>query len=233
MPRSIPAVGLVLVASLAVIAAVAACTVVHDLGSTGVDGSDDSGTGGASDSDALGRDDATSSLDASDAQARDATSDGATGPLANALPSGYCCTNDEQCRMRHCLDSPSGRMCFDECSADTQWFCDRPNLDFRCDLAAPSFDQACRPQAGESFACLDPSAFVRGTKEAGACCAMREDGLLGQECASNLCMTKGNGPFFCTQICEAGADCPTDHDCVEHLFYKLCVPRGTTYTCAE
>lgn len=208
--------------------AIAACVVVQDLGATGesVDGGD-----GAT------PDDATTVEGGTDGGGLDVVTDGASddgragpGPFG-ALPTGYCCTNDEQCRQRHCLPSDAGRMCFDECNAQAQGFCDRPFLDFRCDLGQPEYQQTCIPQEGEAFTCLPPSQFVAGTKAAGECCASRPDNLHGQECASNLCIQKRDGPWACTRICEAGVDCPTDWSCIPQIYWSICVPNGLTYTC--
>ena len=214
-----------------VAAALAACVVVQDLGATGErnDGGTDEDASGASPE--AGTTDAGFDATSSDGSDAD-TPDGLVGPGPyGALATGYCCTNDEQCRHRHCLPSAYGRMCFDECSAQNQPFCDRPFLDFRCDLQQPPYSQTCIPQEGAPFTCLPPAQFVRGAKAAGECCAARPDNLHGQECASNLCMQKRDGPWACTRICEAGVDCPTDWSCISQIYWSICVPNGLTYTC--
>lgn len=213
----------------AVAALLAACVVVQDLGATGTAEEADAGDATAPEDAPSGETSADGGLDV---VTDGASADGRTGPGAfGALPTGYCCTSDEQCRNRHCLPSASGRMCFDECNAQAQAFCDRPFLDFRCDLAQPEFQQTCIPQEGEPFTCLPPSQFVPGTKAAGECCAARPDNLHGQECASNLCIQKRDGPWACTRICEAGVDCPTDWSCIPQIYWSICVPNGITYTC--
>lgn len=197
-----------------------ACVLVQDLGSTG-SAADGGGSGGdAAPNEAAPPADAAPPKDA----ANDTTPDGPTGPGPyGALPSGYCCTSDDECRFRRCVETAGGRMCLDACSASRPGICRRPGLAFTCD------GTTCQPSAG--FACLDASTFVRGTGTTGACCTDSSDGLAGHECEANLCLAVGDQPWFCTRRCDGGADCPADYRCYPVGDRQECIPASSTYTC--
>ena len=221
-----------LAGTAAAAAVLAACAIVQDLGSTGVgdagtDGGGGAGDGSRSDDDARTPPDASSDGGTSDGAPVDPTK--GPGPYG-ALPGGYCCTSDEECRFRHCRSVDGGpRMCLDECSSQSQGICDRPGIDFRCVTYTADFDSACEPPPG--FACLDPSTFVRGDKTTGECCSQETSGLFGHECEANLCLALGQGPWVCTRFCEAGTDCPPDYRCADVSWRKECVPASSTYDC--
>ena len=217
--------------------ALASCVLVQDLGSTGggdaVDG--DVVDGGASDG-ASGGEDGTDAARPADGAGGGSKDGGATldptkgpGPLG-ALPGGYCCTSDSECRQRHCRSVGGGqKMCMDECTPQTQAVCDRPGIDFRCVTYTAEFDSACEPPPG--FTCLDPQTFVRGTLPTGACCTDEGNGLNGHECESNLCISRSGGPLLCWRICQSETDCPDGYGCYEAYFNKYCAPTSASYTC--
>jgi len=122
-------------------------------------------------------------------------------------------------------------MCFDERSSSTQCSAIGAENDFRCDPSQAPLDQVCIPQQGATFARLSPSAFTRGRKATGECCAQREDGLLGQECASNLCMTKNGGPFSCTQGARPVPTARRASRASSSSITRSALPNGTSYTC--
>jgi hypothetical protein len=208
--------------------ALGACVVAQDLGSAGAgieeDGGADSGSESSSPLDASG--DVATTVDArSDAKL---PIDGPNGPgPLGALPSGYCCTGDDECRFRKCVDLGGGKMCLDKCSASRPAVCRRATVDFACSTLGA--EEYCQP-AG-SFACLDPATFVRGTKTTGGCCTDTGDGNTGSECEANLCLQIGMNPWFCTRRCDGDPDCPSDHRCTPVGDRKECVPRVTTLPC--
>lgn len=210
--------------------ALSACVLVQDLGGSGA--SDGGGPDTGSDASSSPGDGAPRPGRA-DGGSTDATAeiDPTKGPGPyGALPGGYCCTSDEQCRFRHCRSVDGGeKMCLDECSSSRQGICDRPGIDFRCVTYTADFDSACEPPPG--FKCLDPSTFVRGAKSTGECCSYEESGLFGHECEANLCLALGQGPWVCTRFCEAGTDCPDGYRCVDVLARKECAPASSTYDC--
>src|SRR5579883_2022190 len=84
-------------------------------GSDGGSGNGDGGTmgddsgGGGSDSGGQGGDSGGGGGDSGSGQA--------TGPGPwGALPTGYCCTSNDDCRHRNCIDTGGGiKMCSDDC----------------------------------------------------------------------------------------------------------------------
>jgi hypothetical protein len=158
------------------------------------------------------------------------------GPgVFGALPSGYCCTKDAECKGRRCVDPGSGtRMCEDACSTEAD--CDVPKTPFDCTLTAGQSIKTCTPPAG--VACIPASTFVRGTKVTGACCAFANGQVAGADCASHLCVSAGDGPYHCSNRCEVPADCPPDFKCETSGgtgWIPTCIPlavySGGTYTC--
>src|SRR5262245_1438712 len=72
---------------------------------------------------------------------------GGPGPLG-ALPAGFCCSSDEECRSRACLSSGGGpRFCSDECRSDP--VCSAWGAAFVCDLSSG----LCKP-SGTPYTCL-------------------------------------------------------------------------------
>lgn len=227
--------------------AVAACSPVLNLG--GVDGGDTSGnvtsdggtTPNAPDSASDEHADASnpfngsdaSNLSASDASDADGASDSATGPGPyGALPSGYCCTEDSQCRSRTCAVPSSGgpsKMCLDGCLG-AGWACTSSHVAFQC--VSDGGDAMCQPPTS-GFACLDPSTFVRGTRKTGDCCAWVETGDLGSECEANRCEAVGSGLPYCTRLCDGPNDCPPAFNCEDaQTGTKRCIPAALeNYRC--
>lgn len=129
------------------------------------------------------------------------------GPLG-ALPTGFCCNANSDCRTRNCVSAGGGpKVCLDDCSTDA--LCTAWSSAFHCDQGSGF----CAP-VGASSTCLDPSGYHYGQKAIGACCA---SGFVksGQECLGGLCEATGNdaNPFYCTQACDASAPCPAPYEC--------------------
>ena len=147
-----------------------------------------------------------------------------------SLPSGYCCTDDSECRDRHCEDLGGGKMCLDRCRSNA--LCRRPpDLAWSCDNGGSSFNVGfCKPTG--PFACIPAAQYELGTKMSGDCCTATGDGWAGLECAGGRCIEVGEGPFFCTQGCVQPKDCPAGFVC-ERLNddYKDCVPANRPYAC--
>lgn len=209
---------------------ISACVFVQDLGTT--DGEATSGDAAgdvASPTDGHVRSDGGGHFDAGIGKDAAAQRDGSTplDPLG-ALPSGYCCTSDDQCRYRHCVESANGQhMCVDECSPARAFVCTRPDIDFTCVASETSY--RCAPP--NDFECLDPSTYVHGTRKTGACCDVSDDGLMGHACEANMCIATGNNPWVCTRRCDSGADCPNTFQCASVGDRKECVPSISPYTC--
>jgi hypothetical protein len=125
---------------------------------------------------------------------------GAGGPGAlGALPSGYCCTRNTECRNRRC---ESGA-CVDSCQRTSD--CPRG---FTCDAL-----DLCDPPA-DFLRCLDQSTFTPGSRPTGACCDGTGDPR-GGECAGGSCINTGSstGASYCTQGCDLDSDCPRNYGC--------------------
>jgi hypothetical protein len=149
-----------------------------------------------------------------------------------SLPSGYCCTDDKECRYRRCVDpgGGAGKMCLDECSQ--QIFCTRPDITFTC-VATDAGRSLCRPPAG--FACIPSAKFTRGTDPVGACCNASDpgssDGTAGSNCEGNQCVSAGTAPLVCTHRCAFAQDCPGGFECGMFGTSKACLPTTANYTC--
>lgn len=159
---------------------------------------------------------------------------GGTGPGPyGALPFGYCCTDNSECRNRNCAQVGSQKMCLDDCrSIET---CQGKGLpaDFTCDgsQAEPGW---CQPPSG--FQCVAASKFVTGTKPTGSCCSPTGNGLSGTECAGGHCDwykasqdPNYDPPFFCTNPCEVPADCGKGMKCLFEI--GKCVPANEPFVC--
>ncbi|WP_394827142.1 hypothetical protein [Pendulispora albinea] len=158
------------------------------------------------------------------------------GPLG-ALPSGYCCTSNEECRSRNCIELAGGsagqKMCADGCRSDDH--CKGGPITSRCAGATTSQDGRCEPAASPA-ACIPADQFRYGVKELGVCCSPKSGQANGQECKSGLCslwneMTRA----MCDRVCTSIDDCPGG------AFYcgppengrRLCVPNDRKYECRE
>jgi hypothetical protein len=139
--------------------------------------------------------------------AGDLSLSGGTGPgPLGALPAGFCCTADLECRSRRCFQVGTGpKFCSDECRSDD--VCNTWGGAFVCEMTQGE----CLP-AQQTYSCLDPSTYNYGTKPTGACCATGPRS--GQECQGGLCYATGPSanPFFCTQGCDPGS-CPIGYIC--------------------
>jgi hypothetical protein len=160
-----------------------------------------------------------------------ATSDGNTaggtgpGPVG-ALPTGFCCNSDDDCRSRNCagLLEPV-HYCTDECDHDS--LCSAWGGDFKCDVNGTGYCVTATAPAN----CLAPSVYPYGTKPIGSCCQSGFD-KSGQECLGGLCNATGpsSNPFYCTQGCDRNTPCPAPYVCNSASFCSLPDPNAT-YTC--
>jgi hypothetical protein len=161
---------------------------------------------------------------------RDLPATPTSGPgLHGSLPSGYCCTDDSECRSRHCTAAGSGgKMCQDACGHPST--CERRDLSFVCSAAFPETGWCVPPSP--SFTCLPQASFQRGSRAAGECCAELLDGNTGEECEGNLCVgvdQEGeSNPAVCSHRCELTRECPTGMICGPT---NSCVPANHPYTC--
>ncbi len=155
-----------------------------------------------------------------------------TGPGPHgALPTGFCCTSDDECRGRKCADFGGVKTCSDTCSSD-----DMCNAvpGYACIGASASADGHCQPKA-TGTACIPAVNYLRGAKTLGACCTATHDGKNGFECQGGHCdaFLDENQPYICTQACTKASDCPGAYDCLPVTdSYAVCAPQATTsYTC--
>jgi hypothetical protein len=140
------------------------------------------------------------------------------GPLG-ALPTGFCCTSDEQCRSRSCIGNPG--YCSDQCASDavcTAWV---PG--FACNTSA----NTCQITTGT---CRPADQYQHGTKATGACCSHGFP-TAGAECLGGLCQSTGNdaNPFYCTQGCDQVSPCPGGYSCVLAFCWITQTVNDTTY----
>lgn len=149
---------------------------------------------------------------------------GVAGPGPHgALPSGYCCTSDQDCRYRTCTDFGGVKLCSDTCTNDDSTCNAAPNM--KCNATSGQCEPAGTPS------CIPAAQFVAGTVPLGGCCIATGDGHAGEECQGNLCMAFGalENPFICTHACDVPKDCPPKYEC--NSFTRFCWPIATTYTC--
>jgi len=201
--------------SLAGLAGALALTGCDGLKSAPAGGSPESGTGG----------------DVGNVEGGSSPLSPSAGPGAHgSLPSGYCCTQDAECRGRHCVAVGAGKMCLDTCQSQSACEARGREGKFKCDGA--QFEEGlCQPIAA-SAACVPQAMFIRGTRKVGDCCAATGDGNAGDECEGNRCVSIGeNGvdnPFVCSHWCESTKDCPSPSVCSP---FNDCVPANRPYTC--
>jgi len=148
------------------------------------------------------------------------------GP-AGALPNGFCCTLNDQCRSRFCTQFSGGpSYCVERC--DTGGTCDAWGEGFVCNAA-----KSCEPPSA-SYACLPAAQFLHGTRPNGACCAHGFP-TAGQECEGGLCVSTGNdlNPFYCTQGCSISSPCPSNYTCAAGFCWvtQTFVDSSYIYTC--
>jgi hypothetical protein len=149
------------------------------------------------------------------------------GPLG-ALPAGFCCNSNEDCRSRDCRSDGAGpRYCSDECRSDGQ--CTAWSASFLCDASSDRCVSAVTP-----YTCLPAEQYVYGQKPIGSCCA---SGFYrsGQECLGGLCEATGNdaNPFYCTQGCDDMNPCPAKYICADHFCWieQSFSDQNFIYTC--
>jgi hypothetical protein len=159
---------------------------------------------------------------------------GETGPgPRGALPSGYCCTSDAECRFRNCATIGGTKMCADVCSSAGTSGCDGDLPGFTCVGASASADGQCEPTS-TTAACVPASKFVHGTKKLGACCTALHTGKNGNECEGGHCSSFGNinNPYICVNACASAADCPGNYACSDTgSGYSICLMLSDPYTC--
>ena len=155
------------------------------------------------------------------------------GGELGALPTGYCCTDDSECRYRHCATTSAGKMCLDACHGTG--VCDRTEGVFTCDEREgqdPNVQNYCQPAAG--FTCIDPKTFIHGTRASGECCDGLGSSDNGDECAGGHCTSvtlsslPTENPYVCSQWCRSTKDCPSGMICDE---LHTCEPGNQPYTC--
>lgn len=157
----------------------------------------------------------------------DIFSPGGTGPGEwGALPSGYCCSSDSECRFRSCIDLNGAKMCSDPCSTDDG--CKGTVVGLTCNTQLGR----CEPETAGT-ACVPADTFAYGAKKLGQCCLATHDGWAGFECEGNHCVAFGDysNPFICTHVCTKALDCPGNYACLPVDTYAICVPLAETYSC--
>lgn len=152
-----------------------------------------------------------------------------TGPPATsgpgqfgALPSGYCCATNADCRYRNCKTFGPIKMCSDPCDSND-------GCNSAPGLTCNNGNMACEPAT--ALGCVPAAQWQLGTKQLGDCCVATHDGHAGQECVGNRCVAFGpvSNPYICTNACSKPSDCPGAYMCSIDQF---CVPSNTTsYTC--
>jgi hypothetical protein len=216
----------------ALLAGGAALTVAscNDFKSTSPSEPDDAG-GSPDGSSSPGDQDGAASKDA--ASSRDGSASGETGPgPRGALPSGYCCTSDDECRYRNCATIHGSKMCADACEGSGTSSCDGNLPGFTCEGSSPSAGGQCEPPAAAT--CVPASQFVHGTKKLGACCTALHTGEAGNECEGGHCSSFGavNNPYICVNACASAADCPGNFKCTNTgSGYAICLMLADPYTC--
>ena len=155
---------------------------------------------------------------------------GGTGPgPKGSLPSGYCCTTNEECRDRNCFDFGGSKMCVDECK--TQDSCDGGLPGLVCVGGSQFVYGHCEPMTAGTK-CVPSSQFTYGTKKLGACCTPTWNGANGNECEGGFCGQTDPGPFMCSNACAKGSDCPGPFMCTPvGDNYSLCLPLDGSQMC--
>ena len=128
------------------------------------------------------------------------------GPLG-ALQTGFCCTKDQDCAGRHCIDAGGFKYCSIWCEQDAD--CTFYSQSFTCDLNTDT----CKATAAFT-SCLDPSTYHYGSHGTGSCCPPGT--MDDQYCAGGLCISSGNpdNPLYCSQGCDDQTPCPGGYTCL-------------------
>jgi hypothetical protein len=153
------------------------------------------------------------------------------GPLG-ALPTGYCCASDDDCRNRNCIQLKGASFCADSCQASVA--CASTIGTFVC-VGATGLDVGqCEP-AADPFTCVAASSFRYGKKASGACCTPLYSGLNGLECMGGQCSSFGSttNPWVCTNACSTSANCPGGYFCAPVDKAGVCFPSSDPYSCSK
>ncbi|MCA9664846.1 MAG: hypothetical protein KC503_04635 [Myxococcales bacterium] len=190
-------------------------------GGPGPDGAHDQGPADGPGSDFTGRDMRVPPDFASGGQG--------PGPWG-ALPSGYCCVSDLDCRHRTCRDIGGVKMCSDTCYTDAGCIA-APHAQTCVGASGPQQGQCEPTQSGQ--ACKPADDFHYGAKKIGDCCTPTFDGRNGGECEGNHCSAFGDNsnPYICIHACDQPTDCPPPYLCRNVGAYSVCITAQTTYTC--
>lgn len=224
--------------SLGVVVLAAACGDLKTAEPTNADGGAGAGAGAASSSGTTGGPGGSSGNGTTSSSSGTGSSSGNGGPAKGpgdygALPFGYCCTADEECRDRHCAQVGSQKICLDVCRSPETCTGKGVPAGFTCD-GSQSQEGFCQPPGG--FTCLAADTFVLGTKTTGSCCSATGNGSNGLECLGGHCDwykatsdPNYDPPFFCTNRCDAPADCGKGMKC----FFEIgkCVPANEPFVC--
>lgn len=148
-----------------------------------------------------------------------------------ALPSGYCCTENSECRHRSCQPWNGGMMCMDHC------FSDDGCMGSVAGLYCSKTGARCEPTSATA-SCTPAGTFSYGAKKTGACCFPTQNGWAGFECEGNHCSGFGPepNPYICTQACTLNSHCPGFFVCAQPGYgYGVCMPETATtgYTCTD
>jgi hypothetical protein len=151
------------------------------------------------------------------------------GPLG-ALPTGFCCATDDQCRNRHCQLVGGTKMCLDFCLKEDD--CQGVASGFHCAFTVDGYG-FCEPAAGVTT-CAAQSLYQHGTKPLGSCCDQRSDGRMGSECLSGVCDRNGaTNPYICSDNCGKVL-CPPTYTCGHADNFGIrseCLPVANAYAC--
>ncbi len=151
------------------------------------------------------------------------------GPLG-ALPTGFCCATDSECRNRHCQLVGGTKMCLDFCVKDDE--CQGVTSGFHCAFNADGYG-FCQPAPGATT-CAPQALYRHGTKPLGSCCKQLSDGRMGSECLSGVCDRNGaQNPFFCSNDCGL-TSCPPTFTCGHADNFGVryeCLPVAFSYGC--
>jgi hypothetical protein len=132
----------------------------------------------------------------------------AIGPGAlGALPTGYCCHDDSECRGRRCVtpDGGGSAYCADFCRDDAPCAANLPG--YACDTYANTCTLV---TAGVS--CTPANLYTHGHRPLGACCTASS----GRECEGGLCLRTGDNlanPMYCTMGCKGSGECDVLYWC--------------------
>ncbi|AKU96889.1 hypothetical protein AKJ09_03553 [Labilithrix luteola] len=145
-----------------------------------------------------------------DASASDPGDSPRSGPgRAGALPAGYCCASDSECRSRVCRPNGDGTsQCAEQCGTRCAGGACSPACPGQTPDGVCSADYVCTLPRG--VACRDPNTFERGAGKFGDSCWSDAD------CDGNLCLSFEQQPARCTQGCSTSNECPS----------KACIGEG-------